>query len=494
MPPLAWVARVRRGQVWVDHGASVRCEESAFFEGTWAGLPAMSAVADATTVFGSGMVARGGALTAIGSSHHLEGIYLARATEALVISNSLVGLLVATGLEIDPRFDYPSLFLASAELCWMIEDDLDGKRRLRHARFDIPTRSLPVTAWFVENLTVHGDLSTSEARKPREASFDSFAGYKARLTAATASLFANGRAYEPMVALSSGYDSTSVAAVARQAGCARSFGFDRARPSPRDGGNYDSGAVTATRLGLAHVTRERLAYVDSSDCPEAEFLCSGSAGEDVMFRAFEADLPRSILLSGYWAGTEFAMSHRDSWRHVRPLTTAGADFGEFRLRRDFFHVPLPVFGAARTLDAPSLLDRVEMDPFRVGGSYDRPIPRRLAEEAGIARGSFATSKRAANVLLARDALDSFTPAARESIERFAAANGEHLPLRRRRPFSRLDRAVLKGAHALRLAPIAEPLERRRATLTHFEPRLGNLLLRWAVSVVSERYSAVRRST
>jgi hypothetical protein len=52
---------------------------------------------------------------------------------------------------------------------------------------------------------------------------------------------------------------------------------------------------------------------------------------------------------------------------------------------------------------------------------------------------------------------------------------------------------LRGAHALRLAPLAERLERRRATLTHFEPRLGNLLLRWAVSVVSERYAAVKRA-
>lgn len=493
MPPLAWVAAVRPGEVRVNHGESVRVGDNAFFEGTWAGSPELTGVADATTVFGSGIVASGGDLSVIGPSHHLEGIYLARATDALVISNSLVGLLVATGLELDPRFNYPSLFLASARLCWMIEDDLDGWLRLRHSSFSIPTRTSPITAWFVENLTVHDDLSTSESRKPREAPFESFDDYRARLVAATASLFTNGRPYEPVAALSSGYDSTAVASVAIQAGCARSVGFDTARRSPRDGRDDDSGSATAERLGLAHVIRQRLAYQDADGCAEAEFLCAGLAGEDVMFRAFEADLRRTILLTGYWAGTEFAMPDRDAWRHVRPLTTAGADFGEFRLRADFFHVPLPVFGAARTLDAPNLLDRTEMDPYRVGGHYDRPIPRRLAEEAGLARGSFATSKRAANVLLVREGLDAFTPAARQSIAGFAEAHGERVVPSKRRSFSRPERAVARAAHMLRLTALADRLERRRASLTHFEPKLGNLLFRWAVSVVRERYTAVKRA-
>jgi hypothetical protein len=37
--------------------------------------------------------------------------------------------------------------------------------------------------------------------------------------------------------------------------------------------------------------------------------------------------------------------------------------------------------------------RQEMLPWTLGTDYDRPIPRRLAEEAGIARVSFGTRKR-----------------------------------------------------------------------------------------------------
>jgi hypothetical protein len=35
-----------------------------------------------------------------------------------------------------------------------------------------------------------------------------------------------------------------------------------------------------------------------------------------------------------------------------------------------------------------------MRPWRVGGNYDRPIPRRLVEEAGVPRRAYAREKRA----------------------------------------------------------------------------------------------------
>ena len=37
----------------------------------------------------------------------------------------------------------------------------------------------------------------------------------------------------------------------------------------------------------------------------------------------------------------------------------------------------------------------EMDPYRIGGNYDRPVPRRIVEEAGVARLLFGQTKKAA---------------------------------------------------------------------------------------------------
>lgn len=492
MPPLAWVAAVRPGEVRVDHGISVRSFDEGFFEGTWAGPPESSALAGATTVFGSGMVECDGRLLAIPASHPLECLYFARRNGALIVSNSLTGLLAATGLELDRGVDYSAVFLGAVQTLWLLDEWHGGNLRLRHQSFQIPTTTVPITGWYVENLAIARDLSITASRKVREAPFDSFADYKARLITATASLISNGAPYRPVVALSGGYDSTAVAAVASAAGARDSVGFATARPSRRSTNDTDSGAGAAAALGLEHVAVERLAYRERTDLPEADLLSSGAAGEDLVFLGLEPHLQRTIFLNGYWAGTEFAMRTRNSWRHVAPITTAGADFSEFRLRADFLYVPLPVFGAIRRIDATSLLDRAEMDPFRVGGRYDRPIPRRLAEEAGVRRGTFAVVKRAANVLPGRDGLDVFAPATQASIAAFAAGEGGSARWRARRPFTRLERGLVRGASTFHMARLARPLERRRAGLTHFEPRLGNMLLRWAVSVVSKRYAAVER--
>ena len=37
-----------------------------------------------------------------------------------------------------------------------------------------------------------------------------------------------------------------------------------------------------------------------------------------------------------------------------------------------------------------------MQPYSVGGDYDRPIPRRIVEEAGVGRHKFGMRKNATN--------------------------------------------------------------------------------------------------
>ncbi len=494
VPPLAWVAAVRPRRVTVDCGESVRTFDGGLVEGTWVGSADPAQLPESTTVFGSGMVVRDGNLFAVPPTHHLECIYYARTSEAVAVSNSLVGLLAATGLELDPAVNYPGRFLESVRSVWMIDEPRDGRLRLRHQRFEIPTTTVPITGWFVENLLITPDLTVEASRRPREAPFASFADYKARITAATASLIANGAPYKPVVALSAGYDSTAVAAVVAAAapGQVSAVGFATARPprgSTQEGD--DSGAAAAAVLGMPFTTYERGAYKSRDDLAEAELLASGMAGEDTVLLSLEPALERAMLINGYWGGPEFAFSTRDAYQKVAPITTSGAGITEYRLRADFAWVPLPLFGAIRTLDAPNLLDRSEMDPFRVGGHYDRPIPRRLIEEAGIKRGTFAQAKRAATALPPRDGFTVFSPATRQSIERFVAGQQGKVAWRRRRPFSPVERAIVRTGRRLRLQRLTGALERRQTALTHFEPRLGNVLLRWAVSVVSQRYAAVR---
>ena len=52
-----------------------------------------------------------------------------------------------------------------------------------------------------------------------------------------------------------------------------------------------------------------------------------------------------------------------------------------------------------------------MRPWCVGGAYDRPIPRRIVESAGVERAAFGQTKRAVAVWYGREAPEDIMQAA-----------------------------------------------------------------------------------
>ena len=58
----------------------------------------------------------------------------------------------------------------------------------------------------------------------------------------------------------------------------------------------------------------------------------------------------------------------------------------------------------------------DMAPYRVGGRYDRPIARRMVEEAGVPREAFGQRKRAVNFLLSSQER-MLTPSMRRAVDR-----------------------------------------------------------------------------
>ena len=169
----------------------------------------------------------------------------------------------------------------------------------------------------------------------------------------------------------------------------------------------------------------------------------------------------------------------------------GCSLQEFRLRLDFCFVPLPVFGLSQR---PSIMDisaSDEMKPYSVGGYYDQPVSRRIAEEGGIPRGTFAVSKQATSALIHSEGESVLAPASAAAIRAFAAAEGTAVvyPPRARGPF--WERLVMRVGSNIGASQVVNDIKRRRKRLNHFQPEIGNLLLRWGVSVVSPRYDALR---
>jgi hypothetical protein len=77
----------------------------------------------------------------------------------------------------------------------------------------------------------------------------------------------------------------------------------------------------------------------------------------------------------------------------------GKSFTEFRLRVGYAFVPVPAIGARFPQPIRRITRLPGMAPWTLNQPYDRPIPRRIAEQAGLERGTFAVAKAAANPTL-----------------------------------------------------------------------------------------------
>jgi len=76
----------------------------------------------------------------------------------------------------------------------------------------------------------------------------------------------------------------------------------------------------------------------------------------------------------------------------------GHGMSEFRLVVSFIQLPFPYLGARRMSDILRITESSEMDPWRLDNLYDRPISRRIAEEAGVPREIFGQSKMGSVVI------------------------------------------------------------------------------------------------
>jgi hypothetical protein len=139
-----------------------------------------------------------------------------------------------------------------------------------------------------------------------------------------------------------------------------------------------------------------------------------------------------------------------------------------------------------------------MEPYRVGGDYDRPIPRRILEELGIPRGSFGGSKKGYSICFNYSSLWWSPRSLRDlrEFERQVVARGRT----GRRYLTRrtLHSAVVSGYYlALNLSRRVRAARWPRSLMKrlkpdfpvyeHNHPRYGGLAFLWALSKVKSRY-------
>jgi hypothetical protein len=471
LPRLAWCAEVRAGAeaITVWHGPWVEMHDDWIVEGAWDGEFREGRFDRALALAGTGARLEGADVVFFPPTHLFGRLWWMGDARRVLVSNSLAFLLVRAGDAPDPCYrDYAWDFVR----CY--------RAGITDTPKTLPTAARQVCLQDVLALRVRPDLSVVVQPRADCTQPGSFTDYRARLLAVTTALVANARdpgrrrPLEPLVELSRGYDSAATAVIAAEAGCRRSVSLRDARVQPHG----DSGVAIARRLGLEAREHDRLAWRELPGLPEAEFALA-PFGQHVVMAAAEPELEGALLISGRDGDEAWSRRPRPGLPQLRrpgATTTPGGTFAEFRLRVGFAHFALPAIGQLHHEWLHALAHSPELQPWSVGGDYDRPVARRIAEEGGIPRGMLGQRPKGQFPSLHLRSPAALTPASRQDNETFRRALLGRLPWRRR-----VARRTAQWLH--RRTPLWRVLPERFSPL-YDDPLF---LVQWGFSHLRERY-------
>lgn len=400
LPRLAWIASVASygGDAVVYHGSDVERTREWMVEGVWDDEFRLGGFHRSPHFFGSGIRVEQGQLHFVPSSALVNRLIYCRYRDRIVVSNSLALLLAFTGATLDPAHNYRAETYAIRHGAGRYRREFTVAHSEIRSFCQVYDESLVLTP---------GEVTFQTLRHaPRIPSFEH---YRSLVREALRRLRANYASPErrlPMTAfatISSGYDSAASAALVAELGIATCFTTPRSNShipwwlSRRAG--IDDGKPIADLLQL------RTVYVDPRRSPvnedELYFLAPGCAPTMTVLQPLARDLERrgspAVLFTGFqgdevWDLNPWDRAYQEAGL-VRGDTTA-LMLSEIRLKAGFVNVAVPSLFARSVQDIAAISASPEMAPWRLGTGYDRPIPRRILETAGVPRALFGLRKKA----------------------------------------------------------------------------------------------------
>jgi hypothetical protein len=385
IPPQSWLLSVG-DRVSLHCGNNVEVWADAFFEGAWAGRFDDIGFSKNANVFGSGAIFADGCWKLVPPSHTLEAIYALRLEQGdWLVSNSLAFIHSRA------PFHFISPFRRRE-----IESFIGIVRGIQKS----PSR-LQVSAGLLYILRHHnaylGADDIERQRKPLPPNFNSYENYYSYLRETLEQVAQNARhtgrmrKYQLCTSVSSGYDSVACAAIASHCGCKDAITFIRAT-----NGESDSGADVSAALGLNVKSYIPPQTISIDPNRSAEFFAAGMNGDDAVYEPVRGELSGAILVTGFHGDKVWDKSAKPNDK-IKRGDVSGSSLGEFRLREGFVHLPLPFVGATRHKQIVEISNSAALSSYSVGGPYDRPIPRRIGEEAGVPRHLFGQKKKAVHL-------------------------------------------------------------------------------------------------
>jgi hypothetical protein len=445
-PPLVWVATFPPNQkiVSVLHGRFVETNPHFFVEGAWAGDFSEGQIQNTDTVFGSGGVLTDETVTFASCTATTDFLYHSNNINHFAISNSLPLLLAMLDDELQ---------IACEDYSRINMSILDG---IHQYQANIPTRKGHVIRVMHRNVRFGTDgITLVEKQLPPE--FKQFEDYRDFMQGRIGELFANARhpARKNQMKIfstqSRGYDSTAVNALAAP------FGIDNIFTSPESKEKEsfyngkeshtpsDDGTAICTTLGLPCTQIDRRSFEKKALTAEEYYWAGLDNNSDLNLHEITSYVSQpTLLLTGqygeFWYTRDITGEHRMHYfdDSLKKWDLAGHGLSEIRLMTGFIQAAIPVIGSRNRTAILRITESPEMLPWRLNTRYDRPIPRRIAEEAGVPREMFGQIKLASIVHLPSPNVP-VTPGLRDEF------------------FRHLIKSKLLGRMGIRLLPVVQRL-------------------------------------
>lgn len=263
---------------------------------------------------------------------------------------------------------------------------------------DLDGNPASVTVYYYRNIEIDSRNQCSVTIKKKVVPFADFEDYQNRLTNDMAAMYYNAKddkrnyKYGVVTMISKGYDAPCCATIVKKIGGDTALTFTAE-------GKYaeDSGVEIAQKLGYRNIIeRDALAYKKRADCVETEYIASGELGAQISFSAFDTEYRGNLVFCGDRGDSiwDRKSKHRNNEFHfIDMLSHLGV--AERHLWVGYIHVPMPLYGASAWPSLYEIANSTQMVKWWMNNSYDRPIPRRIIESAGIPRECFGVEKRGA---------------------------------------------------------------------------------------------------
>jgi hypothetical protein len=398
LPKLMWLAAIQLDArtLTIFHGRAVECHDDWMVEGIWDGEFSRGEFHRSEHFFGSGIRVDGDRVYCVPSSALVDRLCYCQQKRTVFVSNSVVLLLAFTDSKLDRNHDYS---IESSSI-------LQG---LEHYRKDFTILNPEIDSFYQvyhENLVIADD-GVSFERRTRIHDIASFEQYYALLNDVLIRL---KHCYtspdrrvrlEAFATISSGYDSTAVACLAKAIGAKTCFISKRSNSSMPTWIDrrraIDDGEPIAAALGLQAIHLSHRISGSSDD--ELYFYAVDPAKTELVFYSMAAHIEENcqaaVVFTGYHGDKmwDSKLDRKYLDDQIIRGDISGLRLAEIRLKSGFINVAVPFIFASSVASISKITEAPDMEPWRLHNAYDRPIPRRIAESAGVDRRLFGLRKK-----------------------------------------------------------------------------------------------------